>query len=175
MNLVWSALNIIPGEIKTLPPSILKPVVRWSGKQVISTVIINIISRGKSLINLTQKSKIDVKQWQTEPERPWKYGGTPLTGIQMTEAEVVIRQGELLSGILDKAHYGTSPRGLVHCVHELYGSEYSSKLLSAFGKLFQSFLQKHGFSLGIQDILVKKKDDQKRKKIIRELRKVFLF
>lgn len=37
----------------------------------------------------------------------------------MTEAEVVIRNGELLVGVLDKMHYGATPYGLVHCVYEV--------------------------------------------------------
>jgi DNA-directed RNA polymerase I subunit RPA1 len=47
------------------------------------------------------------------------YGGTPLSGNDMTESEVVIRQGELLCGVLDKKHYGATPYGLVHCVYEV--------------------------------------------------------
>ena len=33
--------------------------------------------------------------------------------------QVVIRQGQLLCGVLDKAHYGPTPFGLVHCCHEV--------------------------------------------------------
>ena len=33
---------------------------------------------------------------------------------------MVIRQGQLLSGVLDKAHYGPTPFGLVHCCQEVY-------------------------------------------------------
>ena len=37
----------------------------------------------------------------------------------MTESEVVIRSGHLVVGVLDKAHYGASPYGLVHCCYEV--------------------------------------------------------
>ena len=33
--------------------------------------------------------------------------------------QVVIRQGQLLCGVLDKAHYGATPFSLVHCCHEV--------------------------------------------------------
>ena len=37
---------------------------------------------------------------------------------------MVIRQGQLLSGVLDKAHYGPTPFGLVHCCQEVYSINY---------------------------------------------------
>ncbi|XP_058804040.1 DNA-directed RNA polymerase I subunit RPA1 [Phymastichus coffea] len=172
MQLVFSALSVIQGNIVLLPPSIIKPIPMWSGKQVVSTIIINIIPRGSVLINLNASAKIGVQEWQVRKPRAWKAGGTafPLNSVIMSEAEVVIRNGELLCGILDKKHYGATPFGLIHCVFELYGGDTSSKLLSAFGKVFQSYLQMIGFTLGIQDILVKKKADDKRTDIIRKCR-----
>ena len=63
--------------------------------------------------------------------------------------QVVIRQGELLVGVLDKAHYGSSAYGLVHCCYELYGGETSGKLLSCLARLFTAYLQLYrGFTLG---------------------------
>lgn len=62
---------------------------------------------------------------------------------------MVIRQGELLVGVLDKAHYGSSAYGLVHCCYELYGGETSGKLLSCLARLFTAYLQLYrGFTLG---------------------------
>lgn len=90
----------------------------------------------------------------------------------MTEAEVIIRRGELLCGVLDKMHYGSTPYGLIHCVYEVYGSSYAIKLLSAFSKVFMSFLQREGFTLSVQDILVLRRADKKRKKLIQEARKI---
>lgn len=163
-QLVFQALSKHKGTIKLLPPSILKPVMLWSGKQVLSTVIINTIPKGKPYVSLTSKAKISSKAWQNAPPRVWKAGGTPLKENIMTEAEVVIRKGELLCGVLDKTHYGATPYGLVHCMYELYGGDSSSALLSSFSKLFTFYLQWIGFTLGVKDILVideanKKRDD----------------
>jgi DNA-directed RNA polymerase I subunit RPA1 len=50
----------------------------------------------------------------------WKGGGTPFDDPNtMSEAEVIIQEGELLCGVLDKTHYGATPYGLVHCVNEV--------------------------------------------------------
>jgi RNA polymerase Rpb1, domain 3 len=48
---------------------------------------------------------------------------------------VIIREGELLQGVLDKAAFGATECGLVHCVHELYGPEAAGSLLTALGRL----------------------------------------
>ena len=37
----------------------------------------------------------------------------------MSEGEVIVRQGEILSGVLDKAQLGPSQFGLVHCCYEV--------------------------------------------------------
>ncbi|KAK3927796.1 DNA-directed RNA polymerase I subunit RPA1 [Frankliniella fusca] len=173
-QLVFQAIGDMAGNIKLLHPAVLKPMPLWSGKQVISTVLINTIPKGKPLINLTATAKIRANLWEQETPRPWRAGGTPFgTSNNMSEAEVIIRQGELLSGVLDKTHYGATPYGLVHCMYELYGGECSSRLLSSFAKLFMAFLQQmEGFTLGVEDILVVKKADQRRTEIIQECRRM---
>lgn len=55
---------------------------------------------------------------------------------------------------------------------QLYGGSCSSILLTAFSKLFTAFLQRHGFSLGVEDILVVKDADEQRLKFITRARKV---
>lgn len=47
-----------------------------------------------------------------------------------------------------------------------------SQMLSSLTRVFTSFLQREGFTLGVQDILVTEKADKKRKQIIKESREV---
>lgn len=172
-QLVYQALSDKVGYIQLLPPAILKPVPCWSGKQIISTVLINIVPEGQYPVNLCSTAKIADKAWTVEEPRVWKAGGTPFDDPNtMSEAEVIILEGELLCGVLDKSHYGATPYGLVHCMNELYGGTCSSILLTAFSKLFTAFLQRHGFSLGVEDILVVKDADEQRCKFITHARKV---
>ncbi|KAG1668409.1 DNA-directed RNA polymerase I subunit RPA1 [Nymphon striatum] len=171
-ELVFSALSFKKSKIKTLPPAIQKPRKLWSGKQVISTVIINVIPEEKSLINLIGKSKTSPKNWNVEAPNDWVAGGSVLTGNSMGESEVIIRSGELVCGILDKAHYGSSQYGLVHCCYELYGGGISTLLLSAFSRLFTYFLKFRGFTLGVEDILVLSKANKKRRKLMKASTKV---
>lgn len=171
-QLVYTALPTTQKNIILLPPTIVKPKMLWSGKQILSTVIINIIPSHKARINLTSSTKINAKEWQAEAPRRWKCGTEFKDPTTMSEAEVVIRHGELLCGVLDKMHYGATPYGLIHCIYELYGAICASDVLSAFGRLFQMFLQRDGFTLGVEDILITRKIDEKRREIISSCRKV---
>ncbi|XP_070528847.1 DNA-directed RNA polymerase I subunit RPA1 isoform X2 [Cardiocondyla obscurior] len=111
-------------------------------------------------------------EWQANAPRRWKCGTEFKNLRTMSEAEVIIRHGELLCGVLDKMHYGATPYGLIHCIYELYGGTCASKMLSAFGRLFQMFLQREGFTLGVEDILITQQIDEKRKEIISNCRKI---
>ncbi|XP_070563725.1 DNA-directed RNA polymerase I subunit RPA1-like [Ptychodera flava] len=166
-HLVYSALTDKHGPVKLLPPTIRKPCILWSGKQVFSTLLLNIIPDDKEPLNYTGKAKISGKHWETHKARPFAAGGTALIDDDMSESEIIVRHGQLLCGVLDKAHYGPTPYGLVHCCYELYGGKVSGRLLTCLGRLFTSFLQTiSGFTLGVEDILVTAKADRKRRKLL---------
>ncbi|XP_044737511.1 DNA-directed RNA polymerase I subunit RPA1 [Chrysoperla carnea] len=147
---IYHALSSLSrsNNIKLLSPCIVKPQKLWSGKQIISTILINLIPT--PYINFTSQSKI----------RHFN-----------DDSQIIIRNGELISGILDKQSYGATPYSLIHAIYELYGGDYSTKILSAFSKLFTLYLQcADSFTLGVADILVKNQENSKRDEIINELR-----
>ncbi|XP_006104065.1 DNA-directed RNA polymerase I subunit RPA1 [Myotis lucifugus] len=165
MELVYRGLTDKVGHVKLFAPAILKPFPLWTGKQVVSTLLINIIPEEHSPLNLSGKAKIGGKAWVKESPRPVP-GFNP---DSMCESQVIIREGELLCGVLDKAHYGSSAYGLVHCCYEIYGGETSGKVLTCLARLFTAYLQLYrGFTLGVEDILVKPQADVKRHRIIDE-------
>ncbi|KAM6201574.1 LOW QUALITY PROTEIN: DNA-directed RNA polymerase I subunit RPA1 [Rhynchocyon petersi] len=165
MELVYRGLTDKVGHVTTLPPAILKPLPLWTGKQVVSTLLINVIPKDHIPLNLVGKAKISGKAWVKEPPRCVP-GFNP---DSMCESQVVIREGELLCGVLDKAHYGSSAYSLVHCCYEIYGGETSGKVLTCLARLFTAYLQLYrGFTLDVEDILVKSKADLKRQTIIEE-------
>lgn len=61
MQLVFSALPRFHGYFRTLPPCMWKPEMLWSGKQVVSTVLLNIIPASQDKLNLTSRTKIAPK------------------------------------------------------------------------------------------------------------------
>jgi DNA-directed RNA polymerase I subunit RPA1 len=55
------------------------------------------------------------------------------------EDKLLIYKNDLVRGVIDKAQFGEY--GLVHMVHELYGSNTAGILLSALSRLLTNFLQ----------------------------------
>lgn len=134
-------------DIQPLPPAILKPKLLWTGKQVI-TAILHHITKGQLPLTVKKEGRI-----------PKEYFGK-----DSTERQLFVYNNELVHGIIDKAQFGKF--GLVHSVHEFYGSDTASKLLAVFSRLFTLFLQMHGFTCGVDDLLIFQKSDVKRKMIL---------
>ncbi|KAI8356090.1 hypothetical protein EDC96DRAFT_609602 [Choanephora cucurbitarum] len=138
------------GKIQMLPPTIWKPQPLWTGKQVISTILKN-LTWGSAQLNMTSKSKVPARYW----------------GPNAKEEEVVnIMEGELLHGILDKSQFGASAFGLVHSIYEIYGAEKAGMLLSILGRLFIKFIQSHGFTCRMDDLVLTKEGDQWRRDLL---------
>ncbi|KAI8069916.1 hypothetical protein BC940DRAFT_17801 [Gongronella butleri] len=138
------------GRIHTLPPTIFKPQPLWTGKQVISTILLN-LTYGKAPLNMTSQSKVPGRFWGPDYE---------------DEADVLVFDGELLRGVLDKSQFGATAYGLVHSVYEIYGSEPAGQLLSIFGRLFTKFVQWHGFTCRMDDLLLTPEGDKWRRDLL---------
>ncbi|SCV71244.1 BQ2448_2832 [Microbotryum intermedium] len=139
------------GLLKTLPPTIWKPRPLWTGKQVISTLLLNIKPRHAAGINFTCKAKVPGTMWGP---------------AHVTEEQVVFVDGELLCGILDKAQIGASPYGLVHSVYELYGATIAGKLLSILSRVLTKFLQSRAFTCRMDDLLLTPQGNADRRKML---------
>lgn len=138
------------GKIQTVPPTIIKPQPLWTGKQVLSTVLKN-LTWGKSQLNMTSKSKVPAKFW----------------GPNAKDEEIVnVMDGELIHGILDKSQFGASSFGLVHSVYEIYGPESAGMLLSILGRLFIKFIQHHGFTCRMDDLILTTEGDKWRRDLL---------
>ncbi|XP_009394527.2 DNA-directed RNA polymerase I subunit 1-like [Musa acuminata AAA Group] len=136
-------------EIQPLPPAIWKPTPLWTGKQVI-TAILNFVTRGRLPLTIEKRGRIQ-KEY---------------IGEDHTLLVLHIHNNELVHGMIDKAQFGTY--GLVHAVHELYGPDVAGTLLSVFSRLFTSFLQIHGFTCGVDDLLLSQKSDIERERILKK-------
>ncbi|OLY84359.1 DNA-directed RNA polymerase I subunit rpa1 [Smittium mucronatum] len=140
------------GKLITLPPTIFKPEPLWTGKQAISTLIAN-LTYGMSPPNIISKSKVQAKLWGK-------------SGVE--EGQVLVLDGELLTGIVDSSQFGSSEYGLVHAIYEIYGATYASRLLGMLSRLFVCYLQHTGFSCGIDDLRLTRFGEKERKKIIED-------
>lgn len=159
-QLIYSSLEFLGRPLKLERPAIIKPKQLWTGKQVITTIIRNCIPNGRPAPSLNIKSKIGPKILGIKPEFE-----------KLSDCHVIIRQGELVTGFMDKSNVGATQYGLVHTCYELYGGETSSALMSAFARLSTWYLQFYeGFTLGIADIIVEDDaNDDRRKSILESL------
>lgn len=134
-------------RIQLLPPAIIKPRPMWTGKQVISTVLMNIVPPNRVGINLISKSSTPGERWAKNSE----------------EQQVIFQDGFLLCGILDKAQLGPSAGGFIHSIHELYGAKVAGKLLSILGRLLTKFLNMRAWSCGMDDLRLTRAGNAARK------------
>ncbi|KAF2102253.1 beta and beta-prime subunits of DNA dependent RNA-polymerase [Rhizodiscina lignyota] len=134
------------GRLEVIPPTIWKPKPLWTGKQVITTVLKNLIPVGHQPLNLTSKSSTSKAQW----------------GDGSEEQDIHFREGYLLHGILDKAQVGPSKGGLVHAVYETYGHVVAGRLLSVLSRLLTKVLHIRAFSCGVEDLILTPKGNRDR-------------
>ncbi|VDO06290.1 unnamed protein product [Rodentolepis nana] len=146
--------GLIP-DIALMPPCILKPQRLWTGKQVISTLLMNIAPDGLPYLSHYVKGKnVKVSMW---------VGGNDERSRIMNDVDLVIVDGYLASGMLDKAHIGSAAGGLVHSVYEAYGPHAAAQLLSGISRLSDRFLKSSSFTMSIADLMLTKEADKTRK------------
>ena len=135
-------------RIVTVSPTILKPRPMWTGKQVVTTVLKNITPADCSGLTLAGPSSTARESWSEDSE----------------EGRVIFQSGELLCGILDKAHLGPTAGGFVHSVYEAYGHTTAGKLLSILGRLLTKLLHMRALSCGMDDITLTREGEISRRK-----------
>jgi DNA-directed RNA polymerase I subunit RPA1 len=99
-------------------------------------------------MNLDSRSRLSAKEWGP---------------LGKEEGEVIIRDNEHLQGTLDKNQFGNSDQGLVHCFYEIYGSKKAGELLTALARVFAVFLQAYGHTVGIDDLVLTREANRKRR------------
>ena len=115
------------------PPAIVKPVPKWSGKQIISLII----PEGLNLARIT------------------KEGFSPLT-----DDGLLIHNGSLLFGLLNKKIVGASGGGVIHTVYNESGPEAALKFFNGAQTVVNYWLLHNGFSIGIGDTIPDKETIQ---------------
>ena len=143
-------LELPRNSIALVPPCISRPVRRWSGKQLISTVLHNLLHDVPAL-NLVGGCKIKGSMY----------------GQHVEEGRLVVRGNDLLTGVLDKSHVGPSAHGLVHAVFEAHGPRKAGLLLTILGRLFTNFMQTfRAFTCGVEDLVVTAPGNLARRKLL---------
>ena len=162
LQLLFTALDGLEGtevvgsvdDILVPPPALPKTPAgpRWTGKQVVSGLLQNLIRAPAPPINLMGKTR------------------TPPTAFgEHNQEHMVVRCSELLAGVIDKSSIGSTSMGLVHSVYELYGSRQAGLLLNAFARLFTYYLRDAGHTCGLEDLVLTEAADIERVRLLKEV------
>jgi len=162
-----------PADLHLPVPAVLKPRPLWTGKQLLSAVVRAVLTASASgagggvggigggggggggigggspgSASTAPPRPPAELSFSSACKVPSEYWGGDASG----EGELLFHRGELLAGCFDKAQYGK--HGLVHAVQELCGDHAADALLNALSRLFTHHLQWHGFTCGMDDLVL---------------------
>ena len=158
-QLLFTSLPETHGFVHIPVPAIIKPTIRYTGKQLVSALLLNITTPARPQLNLMSKAKVPQRLWPTS----WS-----------EESTICFIDGLLVTGVLDKSQLGDASYGLIHSCFELYGPVIAGVLLTAFGKLMTNFLMHIGFTCRMDDLLVTDEANARRQEIIAQSVKIGL-
>ncbi|KAL5364699.1 hypothetical protein BJX96DRAFT_138163 [Aspergillus floccosus] len=148
--------HTISDRIQLVGPTVIKPKCLWTGKQIITTILKNIMPPERAGLNLKSKSSTPGDRW----------------GEGNEEGDVIFKDGEMLCGILDKKQIGPTAGGLIDSIHEVYGHTIAGKLIGILGRLLTRFLNMRAFTCGIDDLRLTKEGDRVRKEKLSQAPKI---
>ncbi|KAK4032633.1 DNA-directed RNA polymerase [Parachaetomium inaequale] len=126
---VMNVMMWVPDWDGIIPlPAIFKPRPRWTGKQIISMIIPNIIN-------------IHMNSEQPDKDHPFKDDG------------LLIQQGELMFGLLSKKSVGAAGGGIVHLCYNELGPHGAMDFLNGCQRVVNYWLLHNGHSIGIGDTI----------------------
>lgn len=76
------------------------------------------------------------------------------------DLNVLVREGQLLCGVLKKAHVGTASGGIIDTLHRLRGGVYTLRFMADIQRVTHAFLLQKGHHVGIKDVLLSEEGQQ---------------
>lgn len=123
------------------PPTIFKPVMLWTGKQVFS-LLMKPNKQSNVIVNLEAKNKTF-----TPPAPGYPNEMSPNDGY------VIIRGSQVLSGVMDKLTLGDGKKHSVfYTILRDFGPDAAAEAMNRMAKLCARYLGNRGFSIGINDV-----------------------
>lgn len=119
-------------------PTVKRPRPLWTGKQIFSLLL----PRG---LNLTFRAKVCRKCDECKKDK------CPYDGY------VVIKDGELIQGVIDKKAFGAGQAGsMFHRIVKDYGPYTARVFLDSVTRMLIQYLEIRGFTMGMDDIEIQK-------------------
>ena len=140
------------------PPTLLKPMFLWTGKQVFS-VLMRPNRATKVLVNVEAQC------------RQYKPATTGLTTPDLNEddAYLVVRNSIVMCGVLDKSIIGDGKKcSIFYAMLRDYGEDYAVQGMNRLAKLSARWLGSQGFSIGIGDVYPSEKLEVEKRRLMED-------
>ena len=126
-------------QIDIPPPTILKPVMLWTGKQVFK-VMMRPNKDSKVRVNLDAACR----QYRHKPNEPRDMNN---------DSWLIIRNSEIMCGVLDKSTIGSGKKDSVfYVIMRDFGPDAAVASMNRLARLSARWLTNQGFSIGIGDV-----------------------
>ncbi|KAJ3348238.1 hypothetical protein HDU83_001425 [Entophlyctis luteolus] len=137
-------------DVELPPPTVLKPIQLWTGKQVFSVLL----KPNRSMaINVNLETKCRTF------EKPKPVSGSKLhpktldSSMCPNDGFLVILNSDIMSGVVDKSIIGAeNKKSLFYTVLRDYGAVASANCMNRVAKLSARWIANQGFSIGIDDV-----------------------
>ena len=136
------------------PPTIIKPVMLWTGKQVFNL-----------LMRPNKKSQVQVNL--DAPCREYRPVAHQAPDLDKNDGWLCIRNSEVMCGVMDKSTIGSGKKGSVFFVIlRDYGPDAAIQAMTRLAKLAARWLTNEGFSIGIGDVYPGEELTQENKELV---------
>ena len=127
-------------QVDLPPPTIIKPQALWTGKQVFN-VLMRPNRDSPVLVNLDT------------PCREYKVVKGQPRDLDANDGWLVIRNSEVMCGVMDKSAIGAGKKGSVfYVILRDHGPDAAMHAMNRLAKLSARWLSERGFSIGINDV-----------------------
>ena len=122
------------------PPTVLKPVMLWTGKQVF-----NVMMRPNKTTNVLVNLDAACREYRAVAGQP--------RDLDKNDGWLCIRNSEVMCGVMDKSTIGSGKKDSVFYVTlRDYGPDAAVQSMNRLAKLCARWLTNQGFSIGISDV-----------------------
>ncbi len=113
----------------------------WSGRTLFSTLL-------PKELNFSMKNKLCVCD-KTQPD------GKCLKERCPTDGYVIIKNGKLIAGVIDKQGFGAEvPNSVLHRILKEFGTNATRKFLDGITKMLAAYITRRGFTIGVDAVEV---------------------
>ena len=122
------------------PPTLLKPVMLWTGKQVF-----NVMMRPNKATNVLVNLDAACREYRVVAGQP--------RDLDKNDGWLCIRNSEIMCGVMDKSTIGSGKKDSVFYVTlRDFGPDAAVQSMNRLAKLSSRWLTNQGFSIGISDV-----------------------